>query len=55
MYYQNCNVAILVYDITRKQSFEEIKALWYPLLKENVQNKRLSMTILILSYCFGWK
>lgn len=41
IYYQACNVAILVYDITRKSSFEDLKLIWYPLLKENVINEKL--------------
>ena len=42
IYYQNCQVAILVYDITRKESFDEIKFFWYNQLKDNIQNKKIS-------------
>jgi GTPase SAR1 family protein len=40
-------VAILVYDITRKESFEEIKQFWYSQLKENMQNKKISKFFVI--------
>ncbi len=32
-YYQNCQVAILIYNITRKESFDEIKFFCYNQLK----------------------
>ena len=33
-YYRNVGIVILVYDITRKQTFEEIKKYWYNEIKE---------------------
>lgn len=35
IFYKDASVAVLVYDITRKQSFEEIKNYWISQLKEN--------------------
>jgi GTPase SAR1 family protein len=37
IFYKDASVAILVYDITRKKSFEEIKNYWVNQLKENAQ------------------
>jgi len=34
LFCKNTGVAILVYDITRKESFEEIKKYWYNEIKE---------------------
>ena len=35
IFYKDAAVAILVYDITRKDSFEEIKNYWYHQIKES--------------------
>ena len=35
IFYSNSNVAILVYDITNRNSFEEIKNYWYKQINEN--------------------
>lgn len=35
MFYKDASVAILVYDITRQESFLEIKNFWYQEVKEN--------------------
>lgn len=35
VFYRNASVCILVYDITRKASFEEIKKYWINEIKEN--------------------
>ena len=35
IFYKDSEIAILVYDITNKKSFEEIKNYWYEQLKEN--------------------
>ena len=35
IFYKDSEIAILVYDITNKKSFEEIKNYWYKQLKEN--------------------
>ena len=34
IFYKDVGVAILVYDITRKESFEEIQKYWYNQIKE---------------------
>ena len=34
IFYRNKEIVILVYDITRKESFEEIKKYWYNEVKE---------------------
>ena len=36
VFYKNAAVCILVYDITRKSSFEEIKKFWVNEIKQNV-------------------
>ena len=35
IFYKDAKVAILVYDITRKESFDEIKSYWYNQIKES--------------------
>ena len=35
IFYKSADVAILVYDITTRKSFEEIKNYWYKQIKEN--------------------
>ena len=45
IYYQNAQVAILTYDITRKESFEEIKDFWYQQLKQNMKDKPLIIAV----------
>ena len=37
LFYKNAASCILVYDITNKASFEEIKYYWVPELRENTQ------------------
>ena len=39
IFYKDAAVAILVYDITREESFEEIKNFWYSQLKEHAPKK----------------
>ena len=38
IFYSNSNVVILVYDITNRKSFEEIKNYWYKQVQENCDN-----------------
>ena len=47
IFYKDAGVAILVYDITRKESFEEIKNYWYNQIKEYAP-KNISKKILYL-------
>lgn len=46
IFYKDATVAILVYDITRKQSFEEIKKYWISQLKEQAPKKLSKKNIL---------
>ena len=39
IFYKDTDVAILVYDITRKESFEELKNYWYNEIKDNAPNE----------------
>ena len=59
IFYQNAAVCILVYDITRKSSFEEIKKYWVKEVKSHIKDdasKKYIINIYILiSFCFGWK
>ena len=60
VFYKNAAVCILVYDITRKLSFEEIKNYWIKEIKENApldlrkKYKILSIFFLVLAL-FGNK
>ena len=38
IFYKDAKIIILVYDITNKKSFEEIKNYWYKQIKENISN-----------------
>ena len=38
VFYKNAAVCVLVYDITRKTSFEELKNYWFKEIKENAQS-----------------
>ena len=38
VFYKNAAVCVLVYDITRKTSFEELKNYWFREIKENAQS-----------------
>ena len=35
MFYKDASIAILVYDVTNKNTFEELKKYWFPQLKDN--------------------
>lgn len=39
IFYKETSVAVLVYDITRKESFEEVKNYWYHQIKEHSPKK----------------
>ena len=36
-YYKNVGIVILVYDITRKETFDKIRNIWYNEIKKNIQ------------------
>ena len=38
VFYKNAAVCVLVYDITRKSSFEELKKYWIKEIKENTES-----------------
>ena len=40
IFYNDAKVVILVYDISNKKSFIEIKNYWYKTIKENVSNAK---------------
>ena len=40
-YYKNADFIIMGYDVTNKQSFEEIKSFWYDKIKENTQTNSI--------------
>lgn len=39
IFYKDASIAILVYDITRKQSFDELKDYWYAQVNESAPKK----------------
>jgi len=45
IFYKDANAVIFVFDITRRNSFDEIKNYWYQEIKDN-SNKNLSNKIL---------
>ena len=45
MFYKNVKAAVLVYDITDKKSFEDIKNFWYDQIKQNCDNDKLILAI----------
>jgi small GTP-binding protein len=52
IFYKDASVAIMVYDVTRKESFEEIKNYWYNQLKEHAPKKLSTLkNNFKLSYC----
>ena len=46
VFYKNASVCVLVYDITRKTSFDELKKYWINELKENA-SKNISKYIML--------
>ena len=44
VFYKNAAVCVLVYDITRKTSFNELKNYWYKEIKENAQKDEREVT-----------
>ena len=58
IFYKDAKVCILVYDITRKESFDKIRNYWAKQVKEfgrkDVSKKKNNINFLF-SYLFGWK
>ena len=40
-FYKNSNIVVIVYDITKKESFEDIKTFWYDNIKENAEKYKV--------------
>jgi len=49
IFYKDAKIIVLVYDVTNKRSFEEIKNYWYQQIKENSSEKNISKFILFLN------
>ena len=52
IFYKEANVAILVYDITKKKSFEELKNYWYIQVKEYAPKDISKINYLIINYFY---
>ena len=52
VFYKNAAACILVYDITRRNTFDELKKIWINELKEN-SSPDISIYIYIIYYSFG--
>lgn len=46
IFYKDAKIVILVYDITKRQSFDEIKKYWYNQIKDN-SSEEISKKIFI--------
>ena len=46
VFYKNAAVCVLVYDITRRTSFEELKKYWFKEIKENAQTNASKKNII---------
>ena len=46
VFYQNASVCILVYDITRRTSFDEIKNFWIDEIKQHIQDDASKIIII---------
>jgi len=60
VFYKNAAVCILVYDITRRSSFDELKNYWINEIKSNASPNlcklfHIKIHYFIFSTCFGWK
>ena len=40
-FYKNSNIVVIVYDITKKESFDDIKTFWYDNIKENAEEYKV--------------
>ena len=55
IFYQNANACILVYDITRKKSFEELKNYWVNEIKNNTRPNTSKNIYIIIIIIFLYK
>lgn len=49
LFYKDASIAILVYDITRKESFDELVNYWYRQVKETVSSNISNIDIFNLA------
>jgi small GTP-binding protein len=49
IFYKDANAVIFVFDITRRNSFEEIKNYWYQQIKDNSPKNLCKMSIKYLN------
>ena len=61
VFYKNASICILVYDITRKTSFDELKKYWINEIKQNASPNVSKIYFFLFflfffffSFCFGW-
>ena len=50
LFYKDAKIVILVYDITRRKSFDEIKNYWYNQIKENSSEEISKIFFFIKKY-----
>ena len=51
IFYKNADIVILVYDITRRKTFDEMKNYWHEQIKQNIaRNISKIIFILFISY-----
>ena len=50
VFYKNAAVCILVYDITRKASFNELKNIWVDEIKENIEPGASKLNLFIIIF-----
>ena len=50
VFYKNAAVCILVYDITRKASFNELKNFWVDEIKENIEPGASKLNLFIIIF-----
>ena len=55
VFYKNAAVCILVYDITRRKSFEELKNYWVNEIKSNASQNLSKFIIIKILKCFLFK
>ena len=57
VFYKNANAILLVYDITKRYSFQKIENYWLREIRENASNNISKKYIIIIigSFSIGWK
>ena len=56
-FYKDANACLLVYDITKRYSFQKIENYWLRVIRENAPNNISKKYIIIIidSFSIGWK